>query len=246
MTEHNVNINGIDVTARYTDENIRDIFLPLLKKLTLIQKEKGSRVLAMLAAPPGAGKSTLLSFLEYLARQNPDIGNVQTIGMDGFHRKQEYLLSHTAIRDGKEIRMVDIKGSPITFDFEKLETMVKRVASGDVCGWPVYDRHLHNPVENAIQVTGDIVILEGNYLLLDEGGWRNLQDNADYTIMIKADEELLRRRLISRRVASGHPAEDAESFVEFSDLYNARSCLEHSRPADLTLYIYPDDSYIKL
>ena len=58
----------------------------------------------------------------------------------------------------------------MTFDLPLLTERVRAVASGEVCGWPVYDRHLHNAVENAITVDGGIVILEGNYLLLNEDG----------------------------------------------------------------------------
>ncbi|MBQ7583799.1 MAG: nucleoside/nucleotide kinase family protein [Lachnospiraceae bacterium] len=246
MTEYNVTINGIDVCARYTEDNIREIFLPLLGRLTELHHKKGRRILAMLAAPPGAGKSTLLSFLEKLSKEHPDMKNIQTIGMDGFHRRQEYLLSHTTLRDGKEIPMVNVKGSPGTFDLEKLKESIKRVSEGQVCGWPVYDRHLHNPVEDVIQVTGDIVILEGNYLLLDTEGWRDLSGYADHTVLIRSDEDILKKRLIARRISSGHPAEEAEGFVEYSDMYNARLCLEHSKQADLTLFLKPDDSYSRL
>lgn len=140
--------------------------------------------------------------------------------------------------------MVDVKGTPETFDLEKLTAAVARVASGEVCGWPDYDRMLHNPVENARQVDGGIVILEGNYLLLDADGWRELHKYADYTIRILADEESLRQRLISRKIASGAAPEDAVHFVEFSDLYNARLCLAHMLPADLTLQMQPGGRYI--
>ena len=55
MTEHHITINGIAVSARYTDRAVREIFLPMLEKWTEMQKEKGKRILVMLAAPPGAG-----------------------------------------------------------------------------------------------------------------------------------------------------------------------------------------------
>ncbi len=227
----------------YSDDNIRDIFIPLLKTLTGLHGKKGRRIFAMLAAPPGAGKSTLLSFLETLSREYDDIDDILTIGMDGFHRRQEYLLSHTTFREGKEIPMVDIKGAPETFDLEKMKERIKLVISGAECGWPVYDRHLHNPVEDAILIDGDVIIMEGNYLLLEEDGWRDLREMADYTISVRADEDMLKERLISRRIASGHPAESAESFVEYSDMYNARLCLNHSGHADLELILNKDGSY---
>ena len=246
MIRHDVTINGIDVRAEYKEDNVGEIFIPLLRKLTELRRRRGRRVLAMFAAPPGAGKSTLLSFLERLSKEEPDIDSIQTIGMDGFHRRQEYLLSHTTVRDGKDIPMVDVKGSPETFDLERLTEMVKRISGGEKCGWPVYDRHLHNPVEDAIQVTGEIVLLEGNYLLLDMDGWRELSEMADYTILIRADEDMLKERLVARRIASGHPAEEAEGFVDFSDMYNARLCLEHSKSADLILSLNHDGNYTRL
>ena len=237
MTEHNITINGIAVSARYTDRAVREIFLPMLEKWTEMQKDKGKRILVMLAAPPGAGKSTLLSFLEKLSRSREGLTPVQAIGMDGFHRRQEYLLTHFTDRDGKRIALVEIKGAPVTFDLERLTESVRLAASGAVCGWPVYDRLLHNPVENALTVGSDIVVLEGNYLLLDMDGWRDLASRADYTISVTADEALLRERLIDRRMKTGVSREESVRFVDFSDMPNVRLCLEHSMPADLQLEI---------
>jgi len=240
MIEHNVAINGIMVNAVYSEQSADGIFIPLLKQLTRLQRQKGRRILAMLAAPPGAGKTTLLTFLEKLSREREDIEAIQIIGMDGFHRRQEYLQSHYVLRDGKQVAMVDIKGAPVTFDLERLTSGVKKVAAGEACGWPVYDRLLHNPVEDAIHVDGNIILLEGNYLLLDEDGWRDLSASADYTIFIRAGEEFLRTRLIDRRMKTGVDEEKAIRFVDYSDMPNVRICLEKTKPADLQLAI--DDS----
>ena len=235
MTEHHILINGIEVAARYSDRAVDGIFLPLLEKLTGMQRAAGRRILVLLAAPPGAGKSTLASFLERLSREHAGLCPLQAIGMDGFHRRQEYLLSHTTERDGKTIRMVEIKGAPVTFDLEKLLSAVRRVAAGETCGWPVYDRMLHNPVEDALTVDGEIVLLEGNYLLLDEDGWRDLAAYADYTVSVSAGEELLRNRLIDRKLHTGVAEDATVRFVDFSDMPNVRLCLAKSVPADLRL-----------
>ena len=243
MIDYRVRINGIDVDARYTEAAADGIFLPLLEKLRDLQRAKGSRLLAMLAAPPGAGKSTLLSFLEKLSRERADLSPVQVIGMDGFHRRQEYLQSHFVKRDGRTVSMVEIKGAPITFDLERLTDNVRQVASGAVCGWPVYDRLLHNPVENAVTVDGDIVLLEGNYLLLNEDGWRELSAFADYTVSVSAEEEMLRTRLIERRIKTGVDRDAAVRFVDFSDMPNVRVCLEKTMPADLQLVIDAEGDY---
>ena len=242
--EYSVNINGLDIKAYYSDKSIKEILIPLLKGLSDLYKEKGSRVLVMLAAPPGAGKSTLASFLEYLAKDIiPEI-KVQAIGMDGFHRRQEYLLSHSVEIDGRNVQMVKIKGAPITFDLEKFKDNIKELKTNDVCKWPIYDRMAHNPIEDALNVDGDIVILEGNYLLLDMDGWRDLKDNADYTICLSADEKLLRERLIERKMMTGVDRENTVKFVDFSDMANVRLCVNKMMKADLELILSEDGTEI--
>ena len=79
------------------------------------------------------------------------------------------------------------------------------------------------------------MVLEGNYLLLDEDGWRDLHKLADYTLFIRADEDKLRDRLIDRKAASGNSMEKAAQFVDFSDMRNVRLCLNHSLKPDMEL-----------
>jgi len=241
--EYKVEINGLDVNATYREENIRDIFIPLLRRFKDLYDEKQKRILVLLAAPPGAGKSTLLSFLKYLSISEKGLMPITTIGMDGFHRYQDYLISHTIERDGQEYKMVDVKGCPETFDLTKLIERIKRISEGDVVGWPEYNRLTHNPIEDAIQVSGNIILLEGNYLLLNRLGWKDIKDYSDLTISIKADENLLRERLIERKFKSCNDLEKANAFVDFSDMYNVRTCLNESMNADIELKIMDDSSY---
>ena len=243
MIEFFVTINGIQVAASYTEKTVNEIFLPLLKNLTELQKRKAKRLLVILAAPPGAGKSTLLSFLSQLSSGQTGIVPIQGIGMDGFHRRQDYLQTHYIEKDGMRLPMVEIKGAPITFDLDKLKDAVKQVSEGKICGWPTYNRLLHNPTENAQTVDGNIVLLEGNYLLLDEDGWRDLKSYADFTISIKAPEDLLRQRLIDRRMKTGVAQEPASQFVDFSDMPNVRVCLNKTLPADLELQMDSTGDY---
>lgn len=236
-------INGIPVNAQYSEQSIEEIFLPLLRHLTKLQKERGGRILTMLAAPPAAGKTTLVKFLEALSKETPGISPITTIGMDGFHHYQDYLTSHTAVRDGKKISLVKIKGAPVTFDLDLLTQRIQKVANGEDCGWPEYDRMTHNPREDAIQITGNNILLEGNYLLLDEPGWKDLSKYADYTIRIVADPQMLHQRLVERKVKTGVSRKKAEEFVDYSDMANVRLCLSHSLPADLTLKLETSGEY---
>ena len=147
--DYSANINGISVNAHYSDKTVNELLIPLLKRLAVLHAEKQKRILVLLAAPPGAGKSTLVSFLEFLAKKTISETTLQSIGMDGFHRRQEYLLSHTVNANGKEIPMVEIKGAPVTFDLGALEKKIAEVKEGNLCRWPRYDRLQHNPVEDS-------------------------------------------------------------------------------------------------
>ena len=238
IMNYSADINGITVNAKYSDTVVNEVFIPLLKHLAQLHHEKQRRILVMLAAPPATGKSTLVSFLEHLARSVIPEKRLQAVGMDGFHlRQEEYLLTHTVELDGEQIPMARIKGAPITFDLDALTRKIWEVSEGNICRWPHYDHQLHDPVDNAITITADIVLIEGNYLLLDMDGWRDLSRFADYTIVLTADEDMLRERLIGRKMKTGMTREDAEHFVAFSDMPNVRLCLDKTMKADLELSV---------
>ena len=234
---YSADINGITVNAKYSDTVVNEVFIPLLKHLAQLHHEKQRRILVMLAAPPATGKSTLVSFLEHLARSVIPEKRLQAVGMDGFHLRQSYLLTQTVEVNGEVIPMARIKGAPITFDLQALRTKIEEAAQGQICKWPHYDRQLHDPVDDAITIDADIVLIEGNYLLLDADGWHDLSRFADYTIVLTADEDMLRERLIGRKMKTGMTREDAERFAEFSDMRNVRLCLDKTMKADLELSI---------
>ena len=102
---YSANINGIEYSVSYSDVLVDGTLIPLLRRLSQLHTEKGSRVIVMLAAPPGTGKSTLVSFLEHLAKSVIPDKRVQSVGMDGFHLRQEYLLTHTVEVNGEVIPM---------------------------------------------------------------------------------------------------------------------------------------------
>lgn len=233
--QYTMEINGLKVNAEYSDLAVETIFLPLLRKWTQMQKEAGRRIVVFLAAPPATGKSTLVNFLTTLAAKTPDLTPITAVGMDGFHHYQDYLLSHTVMRDGKEIPMTLVKGSPISFDLKALKERISRVKTEASCPWPEYNRKIHNPVDDAVRIEGDIVLIEGNYLLLDEEGWRDLKDYADYTVRILADEKDVRDRLIWRRTVNGVPQDEAVYLVDTNDIPNVRLCMEKSMDGDITL-----------
>ena len=80
-------VNGFPVQARYTEENIKEIFVPIVRRLNRMQREKGVRLVVFLAAPPSTRKSTLAAFLAGLS-QKLYCMPVQALGLDGldYHR----------------------------------------------------------------------------------------------------------------------------------------------------------------
>ena len=243
MSSYHFLVNSLEVSASYYQEDIDHLFIPLLKQLTNMKKNTKARLLVYLAAPPGVGKSTLSSFLEFLSKTKDDVGEIQAIGLDGFHYPQEYIRSHTAIIDGVEVPMADVKGCPETFDLDKLKLKIEKLNNENI-QWPIYDRTLHDVVEDQILVTGEIVLIEGNWLLLDEGGWEDLEVYCDYSIFIKADESMLKNRLIQRKIKGGLSEEKSVEFYERSDRKNIKRVLEHSRKADLELELTENGKYM--
>lgn len=236
-----LNINGFAVDAHFDRESVQSIFLPLLRDLSKRQKRLGRRMIVLTAAPPGAGKSTLAAFLEQLSRSQPDLTPLQALGMDGFHFHQDYILSHTIVRNGVEIPMRQIKGAPESFDVHKLRRALESIQRDLL--WPYYDRNLHDVMEDAIPVAADILLIEGNWLLLDRPEWRDL--TADHRIFIDAEEHLLRERLISRKQRGGFSREEAEAHYLRADGPNIRLCRENHLTPDLFLSMTGDGRYVK-
>lgn len=234
MKKYIFDVNGNKISATFDEDNIQNIFIPLLKKWTNLYKEKQRRILVLLAAPPGCGKTTTSLFLEYLSHQIDDVMPIQIVGMDGFHRYQDYLDTHYMIRDNKEILMKEVKGCPETFDVEKFIEKIKETKVQDAY-WPVYNRALHNPEENQIYVDGSIVLIEGNYLLLNEEPWNQIHLLFDDTLFIEAKEEELKKRLVSRKMMGGTPYHLATDFYIKSDGVNVVRVLNHSLKANTHL-----------
>lgn len=227
-------VNGFDVTAQYSDEDIETVHKPLLKQLAQLHLNTSRyRTIIFLSAPPGTGKSTLTAFWMWLAARTPDLPEIQVLPMDGFHHYNRWLERH---------QLRDRKGAPETFDVEKLAQNLQLIRNqpGD---WPQYSRQKHDPVESAIQVTSPLVIIEGNWLLLDDPHWAPLRQYCDFSLFIRAPAMALRERLIARKCAGGVSEDDAQAFYLRTDGPNVELVLSHSVPGGITLEMDVDGGY---
>ncbi|WP_277631099.1 nucleoside/nucleotide kinase family protein [Atopococcus tabaci] len=231
-------VTGLEVEAEYTEKEINQVLLPLLNQINQKRAEKGSRVIAYLAAPPGTGKTTLSLFMEYLYKQQDFPYTFQSVSIDGYHHKREYLLTHWLEEGKTRVRLNDVKGSPESFNLEVLKRNILTLQHSPV-EWAVYDRQLHDVSEETTWVDADIVLIEGNWLLLNEENWDELRDYCDLSIFIEAEESLLRPRLIERKMKGGFSQTEAAAFYAASDRKNVCRVLAHRQKSNILLGLSP-------
>jgi pantothenate kinase len=150
------------------------------------------------------------------------------IPMDGFHYDDSVLESR-----GQSSR----KGSPPTFDvdgFRHLIWRLKRRTDAEVAV-PIFDRTLEVSRAAACIVPAAIryLIVEGNYLLLQEGRWNDLVSDFDLTVMLDEPRELLERRLIYRWLSLGYNEEEARAKMSINDMPNVELVLACSHQPDV-------------
>ncbi|WP_026155300.1 AAA family ATPase [Paracoccus sp. N5] len=180
----------------------------------------GRRLVAIVGAP-GSGKSTLA---EGLVAAVP---GAVLVPMDGFHLDNRLL-----DRDGLRA----CKGAPETFDAEGFVALIRRLKQGGAVVYPVFDRDRDLAVAGAERVEDQarLVVVEGNYLLLDRAPWRELAGLWDLSVMLDVPAEELRRRLTARWQGLGRSPAEVLAHLE-NDLANAETVADHSLPADLRL-----------
>jgi pantothenate kinase len=103
--------------------------------------------------------------------------------------------------------------------------------------WPGFDREREQTVPAAITILSAtrLVIVEGNYLLLDRPRWRDVQALLDETWYVDAPLAVLRARLLDRARAGGRTEAEAIAHVDESDLRNARLVAATKANADRQL-----------
>jgi len=190
---------------------------------TIIDRSSGhQRFIIAIAGPPGSGKSTLSI---QLAQK---LHNAQVLQMDGFHYDN-------AVLDQLGLRAR--KGSPETFDYAGFAATLKRLKDREPgVAIPVFDRTIDLARAGAaiIPQTTKFIVVEGNYLLLDEPPWTELAEYFDLTIFLDVPRPELHRRLMQRWLDLGRTREHAAHWVNTNDMPNVDRVVSARRPADLS------------
>lgn len=168
-----------------------------------------------IAGPPGSGKSTLSELLRTEVNKIHGAEIAAVVPMDGFHLDD-------AILDSKHQRA--FKGAPHTFDLGGLQSLVKRIAGADVPVYvPIFDREREIAINasRVVEAHHTVVLVEGNYLLLNQPGWRDLATLFELTIAIDVPHDEIRRRLRNRWKDAGLGEEAVNRKLDNNDLPNA-------------------------
>lgn len=182
-----------------------------------------------IAGAPGSGKSTLAEKLvgKLNARQ-PGLSSV--LPMDGYHYDDLYL-----VPAGLRPR----KGAPQTFDVGGLYHTLKRLRARDEAevAVPVFDRAIEIARAGARLIPADVpvIVVEGNWLLLDQAPWDRLRPLFDITVLVDVPEHVLRARLRGRWERLGLSEPEIMAKLEDNDLPNGRLVRDGSVAPDWRL-----------
>ena len=183
------------------------------------------RVVVAMVGAPGSGKSTLAEKLaaKLCARA---AGLASVLPMDGYHYDDTWLTP---------AGLQAVKGAPHTFDVGGLYHTLKRLRARDEAevAVPVFDRKIEIARAGARLIPADVpvIIVEGNYLLLDQAPWSRLAPMFDVTVMIEVPEHALRARLRGRWERLGLTPPEVTAKLDDNDLPNGRLVRDASAPA---------------
>lgn len=197
--------------------------------LQLLSDGKKRRVLIAVAGAPGSGKSTLAERAVELVNDE-GAASAALFPMDGYHYDDAVLESAGRLA---------FKGAIDTFDAHGFRHMLQRLKANedDAIAIPVFDRSIEiaRAGGRLISQSTDIVICEGNYLLIDRAPWNLLKPIFDFTTFVDVDEAELRRRLRERWRGLGLDEAEITRKVEDNDLPNGTAIISGSAEPDLRL-----------
>lgn len=172
----------------------------------------GRRALLGIAGTPGSGKSTVAHLLATALGPRAVVAP-----MDGYH-----LANQELVRLGRQAR----KGAPDTFDVDGYRAALLRLRAceDDIVYLPHFAREIEEPIANAIPVRRDVqlVITEGNYLLLPEGPWARIAGLFDDRWYVEVNSATRMARLVERHQRYGRTRSQAQAWAETVDEPNAR------------------------
>ncbi|KAM3272165.1 hypothetical protein ACQJBY_042397 [Aegilops geniculata] len=191
-------------------DSLAEHLLSVLKSIDNLD----SKYIVGLAGPPGAGKSTVAS--EVVRRVN-------------MRWSQKHAEDSSLNSDEDIATMLPMDGFHLYRS--QLDAMEGSVYA------PSFDHGVGDPVENDIFVKPQhkIVIVEGNYLLLEEDVWREIRDMFDEKWFIDIAIDVSMQRVLQRHIGTGKEPDVATWRISYNDRPNAELIMESKKAADLVI-----------
>ncbi len=183
-----------------------------------------------LAGGPGSGKSTLAAALKARLEKS-----LVVIPLDGYHYYRSEL---DEMEDPVEAHVR--RGAPFTFNATRFMNDLIAARSSGQGSFPAFEHRARDPVENDIQLsrTHRIVLVEGNYLLLNTAPWCRLREKVfDETWFLDVPVQECKRRVMERHMKIGLSEAQARQRVVTNDGINAELIARES-PANADRIIH--------
>ncbi|KAL6752402.1 putative phosphoribulokinase/uridine kinase [Haematococcus lacustris] len=194
----------------------------------LARQAEGRRMVVGLAGAPGSGKSTLARCVVEAVNAQQGAQVAALLPMDGFHYYRREL---DAMPDPQAAHAR--RGAAWTFDATAFVASVRRAReeASLPLAVPSFDHGVGDPVPGDIwlQPFHRVVVVEGNYCLLDSPPWCELQQMWDETWFADIDLDLAMERVFRRQVALGVLADVSLRRIQSNDRPNGELVLT-SRP----------------
>lgn len=202
---------------------------PLVDHVEALRGEGRTRILVGIAGSPGSGKTTLArALVDRINAREP--GTAAYLPMDGFH-----LANSTLDRLG----LHDRKGAIETFDGWGFVALLDRLhtETDHVVYAPSFERRVDEGVagEIAIEPEATVVVVEGNYLLVDREPWSMIRDRLEAAWFCAAPATERELRLIDRHTRHGRTVAAATAWARDVDGANAILIEASSHRADLVV-----------
>lgn len=206
-----------------SDKPMKPITLDQLCREIAARSTGARRVVVAVAGPPGSGKSTLCAELAVRLGDGAAV-----VPMDGFHLDNERLV---------EMGLLHRKGAPETFDADGFVALVRDLGHKAEVSFPLFDRDADRSIADAGRIGAGtrVVLVEGNYLLLNDRPWSDLAPLFDLSVRLDVERAELEARLVQRWLDQGMPPEAARARARDNDLRNADHVDRHSRAPDFVL-----------
>lgn len=194
--------------------------IPDLVRTITELKPTSNRTLVAISGPPASGKSTLSAALCDALGDHAIV-----VPMDGFHLDNAVLTA---------ANLLHRKGAPESFDLAGFAALIARLKTQDEVYFPLFDRTRDLSVAGAghLRAHHQVVLIEGNYLLLNEPAWADLNAQFDHRILLDVPRAVLVERLTKRWVDLGLAPDVVHQRVHENDVLNLDRMLDSIGPYD--------------